>query len=345
MPKAPVRHRPGIEFFLGLSLGVGRHLSAGAQELEVGLPAVFRTGTTPERITQSVPFPPDVVGAGPTQLGFEIGFSTEETILDSGFLDSFTLSATGGANGESAVLLTLDGFGAAPLPESPGALLLAPSSLRLTPIIGQFTAPNAQTTLAFSGVWDLGIDRAWTSGPKKLTSGWRFSPIVTYRTGLPLTVYAGISRSRTRTGPSGAGDPNLVRANLVAPITYFDPHNAQLLNKKNGNFYFDPAAFSTAAFSAAGFDPVNNPSQRTYGTLGRNAFRGPDRFNANISVGKNTVLIGENKLSLEVRADFFNVLNQAQFNNPSTTFTSGTFGQISSTGDPRIIQLSGRFTF
>ena len=155
VPKAPVRHRPGIGFFLGLSVGVGRHLSAGAQELEVGVPAVFRTGTTPERITQSVPFSPDVVGAGPTQLGFEIGFSTEETILDSGFLDSFTLSATGGANGESAVLLTLDGFGAAPLPESPGALLLAPSSLRLTPIIGQFTAPNAQTTMAFSGVWDL----------------------------------------------------------------------------------------------------------------------------------------------------------------------------------------------
>ncbi len=155
VPKTPVRHRPGIGFFLGLSLGLGRHLAVGAQGLDGGVPAVFRTGTTPERITQSLTFSSDVVGAGPAQLGFEIGFSTEETILDSGFLDSFTLSGTGGAQGDTAVLLTLDGFGSAPLPESPGALLLAPSSLRLTPIIGQFTAPNAQTTLAFSGVWDL----------------------------------------------------------------------------------------------------------------------------------------------------------------------------------------------
>ena len=47
----------------------------------------------------------------------------------------------------------------------------------------------------------------------------------------------------------------------------------------------------------------------------------------------------------ELRADFFNVLNHTQFDNPNLTITSPLFGQISSTGDPRIIQLAFRLTF
>lgn len=199
--------------------------------------------------------------------------------------------------------------------------------------------------VSFSGAWELPFDRAWQGGPKKLTKGWILYPIISYRTGLPLDVKSGISRSRTRTGPSAAGDPNLVRANLVAPVTYYDAHTVQALNGRTGNFYFNPTAFSTAAFSASGFDPVNNAAQRTYGTLGRNAFRGPDRFNTNMAIAKNTSIIGENRLNAEFRADFFNMFNNTQFSNPSTSITSGVFGQISSTAAPRIIQLALRLSF
>ncbi len=198
--------------------------------------------------------------------------------------------------------------------------------------------------VSFSGAWELPFDRAWQSGSKLLTKGWALYPIVSYRTGLPLDVKSGISRSRTRTGPSAAGDPNLVRANLVSPVNYFDAHNVGTFNGKTGNFYFDPTAFSTAAFSAAGFDPVNNPAQRTYGTLGRNAFRGPDRFNTNMAIAKNTAFF-EGRMNAELRADFFNMFNNTQFNNPSTTITSGVFGQISTTAPPRIIQVALRLSF
>ena len=195
-----------------------------------------------------------------------------------------------------------------------------------------------------SGTWELPFANLWHSGPGRLTRGWTLYPIVSYRSGLPLDVLSGISRTRTRPGPSGAGDPNLVRANLVAPITYYDPHLAQTFKGKTGNFYFDPAAFSSDAFSAAGFDPVNNPSQRTYGTLGRNAFRGPNRTNLDLSIAKNTNITGE-RVRTELRADFFNLFNHAQFANPSTSITAGTFGQISTTADPRIIQVALRLTF
>ncbi|MDP8983143.1 MAG: carboxypeptidase regulatory-like domain-containing protein [Acidobacteriota bacterium] len=199
--------------------------------------------------------------------------------------------------------------------------------------------------IAFSGGWDLGIDRGWESGPKLLTKGWSLYPIITYRTGFPLDVTAAISRSRTRTGPSAAGDPNLVRANLVgSSVITFDPHGFQNFNGKSGNYYFNPANFSTAAYSAAGFNPVANPSQRTYGTLGRNAFTGPSRTNADFAVAKNTPLFRD-RVTSELRVEFFNIFNHAQFDQPSTTLTSSFFGQITSTADPRIIQVALRIRF
>jgi hypothetical protein len=206
--------------------------------------------------------------------------------------------------------------------------------------------------LAISGSWELPFAKAWSNGPSRLTRGWTIQPIFNYRSGEPLDVTAGLTRSRTVQGPSAAGDQTLVRANLVAPITYFDPHLSQGFGGgKPGNYFFDPSAFSRSALIATvaqGFDPVNNPSQRTYGTFGRNAFRGPTRTNIDVSIAKITNL--DERRKLEFRADMFNALNQPLFRNPNTTITSGTFGQISSTGSatdsqPRIIQLALKLIF
>jgi hypothetical protein len=52
------------------------------------------------------------------------------------------------------------------------------------------------------------------------------------------------------------------------------------------------------------------------------------------------------KSSLQFRAEFFNALNHAQFANPDTSFTSPTFGVISSTAvNPRVGQLALRLAF
>ena len=103
-------------------------------------------------------------------------------------------------------------------------------------------------------------------------------------------------------------------------------------------------ALVRSAILALGTAPVTNPALRTYGTLGRNAFRGPTRTNVNLTLAKITPIWGE-RLQSELRADFFNMLNHTQFDNPSRNITSPLFGQISSTGDPRIIQLAFRLTF
>jgi hypothetical protein len=81
----------------------------------------------------------------------------------------------------------------------------------------------------------------------------------------------------------------------------------------------------------------------TYGTLPRNYFRGPGFVNFDLAFSKTTALVGE-RTKLEFRAEFFNIFNHANFQNPVTSITSGQFGQITTTYDPRIIQLALRLT-
>jgi hypothetical protein len=51
------------------------------------------------------------------------------------------------------------------------------------------------------------------------------------------------------------------------------------------------------------------------------------------------------RVNLQLRVDAFNIFNHAQFKNPDTNIYSGTFGQITDTYDPRILQLGARFQF
>src|SRR5262249_22473358 len=199
--------------------------------------------------------------------------------------------------------------------------------------------------VSFSGGWDLPFDRAWSSGPHALLKGWSLYPIVTYRTGFPLDIFAGLSRSGARPGPSAAGDPNLVRANIVGgSVDILDPKQSQKLNNRTGNFWFNPGNVTREGLpDVRSTAPVTNPSLRTYGTLPRNFFLGPSRTNFDLAIAKMTYL--REQMGLEFRAEFFNIFNTAQFSNPDTSITSSTFGQITTTADPRIIQFALKYVF
>jgi outer membrane receptor protein involved in Fe transport len=224
---------------------------------------------------------------------------------------------------------------------------------------------DVRNRITFSGGWDLPVDRFLTSAPKRLTQGWSLFPIVSWRTGFPLDVFSSIDSGGgfTNEGTSGAGDPANVFANLVGPVNTFNPHQSQSLTgevsgTRSGNFFFNPAAFSTAQVGSNS-DPcptpspscfpssaqvAANPALATYGTLPRNFFRGPSQTNVDMSLTKSTALFRE-RVKLEIRGDFFNIFNHTEFNNPVTSITSPKFGQVIDTADPRIIQIAARFTF
>lgn len=220
---------------------------------------------------------------------------------------------------------------------------------------GDFDVRDAVT---FSGGWDLPFDQWWQSGPKMLTKGWSLYPIVTWHTGFPLDIFAGLTTYPNDPGPSGAGDAGLVHADLVGNgVAILNPQTYQTLNGTAGNYYFNPANFSTARALALDALSQINPAaligQFTYGSLGRNAFRGPGFANTDLSLAKHLFVLHE-KLDAELRADAFNVFNHTNFANPNTTITSPEFGIISSvqgensdtnpTG-PRILQVALHFRF
>ena len=72
--------------------------------------------------------------------------------------------------------------------------------------------------------------------------------------------------------------------------------------------------------------------------------RGPHRVNLDFAVGKKTALVGE-RVNAEFRVEFFDILNHAEFQLPTLNIADPSFGQITSTYDPRIIQVALRLTF
>jgi len=206
--------------------------------------------------------------------------------------------------------------------------------------------------VSFSGGWDLPFDRLWSSGPKRLTGGWSLYPIFSWRTGFPLDVFAPFAASRSTAGPSAAGDRQIVRANLTGssgPLPFNDPRLPQtFLNPctnltRTGNFYFNPGSVTCLGFPSSAA-AIANPALRTYGTLPRNAFRGPGRTNLDLAIGKVTPIFRE-RVNMEFRAEFFNIFNHTEFANPSTNISNRLFGQITTTFDPRIIQFGLKLNF
>jgi hypothetical protein len=45
----------------------------------------------------------------------------------------------------------------------------------------------------------------------------------------------------------------------------------------------------------------------------------------------------------QIRGEFFNIFNHAQFINPSGNISSGSFGNVTNARDPRIGQVSAKF--
>ena len=163
----------------------------------------------------------------------------------------------------------------------------------------------------------------------------------------------GTASSIDSPGPSGAGDIQVVRADLVAPVQYYGANlyrtvNSNSAGAQSGNYWFNPNSFSNAREvtlnqEATTVNPATLLGQFTYGTFGRNGLRGPGAFNTNLSLSK-IFRIGE-KTDVELRADAFNLFNAVEFSNPDTNIGDPSFGQISNTADPRIMQLALHLKF
>lgn len=168
-----------------------------------------------------------------------------------------------------------------------------------------------------SGTYDLPFGRGKrfaASAPlvvNDLVGGWQLNTITTLSAGQYST--ATLPTDWLNIGAFSQSRPN-VQWSLVAK------------GRRIPTQYFNPAAFTY-------------PSTHIEGDVGRNTLEQPGYSDVDLSLFKSDRIY--KRATLQLRFEFFNVLNHTQFYGANTQLGSG-FGEISSTRAPRIIQLGGR---
>jgi len=170
------------------------------------------------------------------------------------------------------------------------------------------------------------------SGPAGwLTSGWELGAIYKANDGVPFTATWGTD-----------GDPQgLNRSDPWAfPNRLTSPGCQSLVNPGNPNNYIKTECFAVptapnAAFYNANCDTTVGTGLQCFnlrGNAGRNILTGPGLTNLDFSIFKNNRVkrISEN-FNVQFRAEFFNVLNHANFSVPVTPDNTDIFD---STGAP-----------
>ena len=187
--------------------------------------------------------------------------------------------------------------------------------------------------VTFSFIQILPFDRVSFLRPlgRKVTSGWQFLNISALVSGLPFTVYSGVQQ--TGMGLNSADRPDQVGR----PV--FSTH------RKIREDYFGLGGANPSFFSIPIHLPDGTgPNQGRFGTLGRDTFRGPGLHNFDVALTKDTDLVtrrGAEPVTLQFRAEFFNVFNLVNFGLPSNVVVGSGFGIISQTAAPsRQIQVS-----
>jgi carboxypeptidase family protein len=151
--------------------------------------------------------------------------------------------------------------------------------------------------------WVLSYELPTISGGlQKLKNGWGLDSTVTVQSGQPFTLNYNFEDDF-----SGGGD-GFDRPDVVGPISYnyHDPSNFLDLSS------FAMPCTNNGTISGAAADCV--PGTRHYGNLGRNALQGPPFKQWDLAIYKNTKIA--ERLSLQLRAEFFNLLNHPNFSNP-----------------------------
>lgn len=175
---------------------------------------------------------------------------------------------------------------------------------------------NYDVPLAFTAslVYNLPAFQSAPGWRRAMLGGWKYSDMTTYYSGSALTM-----------GLNTANPGLATRPDQVAPVTY--PKLATQW-------------FSTTSFAA--------PAQGFFGTVGNGNLKGPGVENYNMAAYKEFFV--RERANLEFRAEYFNVFNHMNFNNPNATVTSttainSTFGEITSARSPREAEFALKLKF
>ncbi|MGO8787632.1 MAG: TonB-dependent receptor domain-containing protein [Terriglobia bacterium] len=183
-----------------------------------------------------------------------------------------------------------------------------------------------RNVLKFSGIYRF--PHAHVGGiADKFANGWEFTSIWNWHGGFPFSIFSGYDNSFSGVGEDRA---DLTAANIQAAKLSPGRSHGQLINE-----WFNTSVFAPNAVG-------------TFGNMGKNNLRGPGLFDTDWALLKNTKVT--ERVSIQFRAEFFNMFNSVNFGSPDNILTDTAFGQITSTaaspaGDPRILQFALKLQF
>jgi hypothetical protein len=210
------------------------------------------------------------------------------------------------------------------------------------------SSTDVHQNFVVSYIWEMPFNRIFHGLPR-LTKGWQLQGITRFSTGFPIQMEDAHPVSQGPLCPSGlcqgdaslVGSPSTDMPNLVGPVHTHNPRDTP------GTWtYFDQSAF-TATACALTTNPSTNitsltgPDCGSFGTANRRFFHGPGINNTDFGITK--IIPVREAMSFEIRGEFFNVFNHAQFLNPSGHISSSSFGNITNARAPRIGQVSAKF--
>jgi hypothetical protein len=159
---------------------------------------------------------------------------------------------------------------------------------------------------------------------RALASDWRISEIIRIQSGSFITVTSGVD-------------------NALSGI------NGQRANFDGGNPYANATCPATTQFCVPWLSPVgptsfSTPLNGMFGNLGSANILGPGAVQFDMSLVRSFRVRERQKV--EIRAEAFNLLNHYRPGNPTAvTSNPASFGQITTSGDPRIMQFAFKYIF
>ncbi|HKF58360.1 MAG TPA: hypothetical protein VKJ45_23150, partial [Blastocatellia bacterium] len=156
-----------------------------------------------------------------------------------------------------------------------------------------------------------------------LLGGWTLTAIHSIQSGTPLTFNIGQDIALDGT-ENGGGQHAFLEPGITAGKISLSHPNRQ--------------AMVSQFFNTGAFIPVNLLPPGQYGNASRGLISGPAFNSTDFGVLKDFAI--RESLKLQFRTEMFNLFNQVNFNNPDTTQTDTTFGQITSAQDGRVIQFA-----
>ena len=205
-------------------------------------------------------------------------------------------------------------------------------------------------------VWELPVKAALGGrGPDSLEKGWQVSGTIFARTGFPYTVFdfeeSGILQQNNYFGslyavPVGPLGPQASCGEPAATppgLHPCQPPQVLMDGTPNPKANFIQAGcetgFNTGHLGASGScnGPVVSFAQ------GRNLFRGPNYFNTDLAVMKNTKVPRWENAVLGIGFQCFNLFNHTNFQTPDNGISDPNFGQIANPEQPPTSILGGFF--